>query len=741
MITTDSAGAALTQAFADAASAAFVGYDLVLLDAGTQLDCGIKRLVLSMGTAADQGGELAIGSALSDRMDATLYGLASSIVGKELEVRVGVDVGGAYTYVTVAWLTVTSAKGAGQDLTAIKASGRIASVLADMPFPTDGTLTAAQVASALTTATGVTVALGAFASTAISLDVSDGWTCRQALVALARALGGIAMETPDGGVAVQPIPTASTASVDPDAFRALPALSGEAALVDGITVTTGEDAYTFGTGAIALEVPGMSAQDAALLWANVSGRGYTPGTLTLAVVDPRITTADALLVDGAFVPCWGMSLTFDGGWWGTINAPELSGRGVVDLIGDRVDAAQAAASAAGVVAREAKSVADATNQHFFADSGGIHVTEAEGDPATGHNILINSLGILLRKALNPLVSITQSAIAFYDGAGTAAANVVASFGSSGAQIGKASANHLSIGSSGMEVLDGSTSRAFFGSTARIGATAAPHVNVNSTGMHVYANASTKTAEIAAANNVSYLRLVDNHRYVSASTSGSGTSTTDHLTLGSYGTNNGHHAGIRLIASGTNGQAVLRLHDDESGSSESVDLTPTALYIGSDIATYINGGAYITGSAEVYGSLALGTPLSAVSGGTGSTAYGTVVDEDVSTSVSLANASWTSICSINIAAGYWLIHYNMNFVRNATGRRVMALNTNQNAQPSAANFRLSGVSSNAVSGGAMTQLNGCVIMHPTSTTTYYLTVYQNSGSALGATCHVQAFRLK
>ena len=105
------------------------------------------------------------------------------------------------------------------------------------------------------------------------------------------------------------------------------------------------------------------------------------------------------------------------------------------------------------IADEARAVAKATGQHFFADDNGIHVTEADGDPTTEHNILINSLGILLRQALNPLVSVTQSAIAFYDGLGDAAANVVASFGADSAQIGKSDESHVVVTNRSMTMRD------------------------------------------------------------------------------------------------------------------------------------------------------------------------------------------------------------------------------------------------------------------------------------------------
>ena len=103
------------------------------------------------------------------------------------------------------------------------------------------------------------------------------------------------------------------------------------------------------------------------------------------------------------------------------------------------------------VADDAYSVATATNQHFWHDSNGAHVSTDAGDPEGASNSLWNSLGLLIRKASNYLVSITSSAIAFYDGLGNNASNIVASFGSSGATIGKDDENHVTLSSGGMTI--------------------------------------------------------------------------------------------------------------------------------------------------------------------------------------------------------------------------------------------------------------------------------------------------
>lgn len=120
------------------------------------------------------------------------------------------------------------------------------------------------------------------------------------------------------------------------------------------------------------------------------------------------------------------------------------------------------------IADEAKAVANAINQHFWTDDNGAHVTDVTqdewkaavddgfsdlSDQKPYYNQLSNSLGILLRSGLNNLASWTRSAIAFYDGEGNEAANIVARFGLDGAQIGKNDSNRLELGAASLKAYD------------------------------------------------------------------------------------------------------------------------------------------------------------------------------------------------------------------------------------------------------------------------------------------------
>ena len=135
-----------------------------------------------------------------------------------------------------------------------------------------------------------------------------------------------------------------------------------------------------------------------------------------------------------------------------------------------------AAKAARTIADEAQAVADATAQHFFSDTNGAHITDVTQDEWTAavndgfsdydpdtkpyHNQLLNSLGILLRTALNNLVSITRSAIAFYDGEGNDPENITARFGSDGMQIGKSDGLHQVGDSASVTFYDGNDQVAY-----------------------------------------------------------------------------------------------------------------------------------------------------------------------------------------------------------------------------------------------------------------------------------------
>lgn len=128
---------------------------------------------------------------------------------------------------------------------------------------------------------------------------------------------------------------------------------------------------------------------------------------------------------------------------------ETTVRKIVEPVEQSAREAGANADNARTAAEEAKAVAGAVGQHFFADSNGVHVTESPNMPDTDHNVLVNAYGILLRKALANMVSLTRGAIAFYDGQGNEDENITALFGSDGARVGTEGKYHVEIQPNGL----------------------------------------------------------------------------------------------------------------------------------------------------------------------------------------------------------------------------------------------------------------------------------------------------
>lgn len=106
-----------------------------------------------------------------------------------------------------------------------------------------------------------------------------------------------------------------------------------------------------------------------------------------------------------------------------------------DRTREEVQQAAQDASHAAEMAGEVAAVATATNQHFFADTTGVHVTTDESDAAGGSNVLLNASGMVLRSSETPLAAFTPSGVSVYDGAGSDASNVVASFSGKGVELG------------------------------------------------------------------------------------------------------------------------------------------------------------------------------------------------------------------------------------------------------------------------------------------------------------------
>jgi len=155
------------------------------------------------------------------------------------------------------------------------------------------------------------------------------------------------------------------------------------------------------------------------------------------------------------------------------------------------------AESVATTAQEALDVANATDQHFWSDTDGIHVTEVTQDEwgdstsanyHSGANVLINALGQLFRDGLNNLLAVLPTGIAIYDGNGNAQTNIVASFTSSLIEIGKNSTSAVVKFCGGVASLTYTTANKFFNITA---------LRAALRGVSEYGNSETANAQVAA----------------------------------------------------------------------------------------------------------------------------------------------------------------------------------------------------------------------------------------------------
>ena len=369
MITTNSNGVAFSSAFLSAVAENIVTFDMALMLNGERLPGAMGRMTLMLGSADDSGdssSDIAIGGVFSAQLEGQLIDCTTSVIDKELEVRIGVDVGGGvFEYTTVAFVTVIWSRKAGE-ITSIQAVGRIAAKMTGVTLGlSTGYVNASTLAQRIATRTGVNVTLGAFNTTSQQVHVDAGWTCRRALQALALSLGGFAAEI-GGGVMVAPMPSAYTYTLSGDITRTVPQLADDVFVIDGLTVSTGGDSdeqstatqYVYGTGKLVITDEFATQATANALWQNINGVTYMAGSVETSVLDPRLTPFDMVRITDEYgdtynLPSTNITATYDGGYYGTLsaNAPSDSADAAVEsgpmmaAVGEARNAAQVAQAA------------------------------------------------------------------------------------------------------------------------------------------------------------------------------------------------------------------------------------------------------------------------------------------------------------------------------------------------------------------------------------------------------------
>jgi hypothetical protein len=109
------------------------------------------------------------------------------------------------------------------------------------------------------------------------------------------------------------------------------------------------------------------------------------------------------------------------------------------------------------VAGDAEEVANAVNQKVWSDEAGLHIADGKQDAAAERNTIWNSLGMLFRKGLNPILGVLTGdnpRVAIYDGQGSTSEHEVAHFGAT-SSVGRNDDYNISIAPENFELNNGS----------------------------------------------------------------------------------------------------------------------------------------------------------------------------------------------------------------------------------------------------------------------------------------------
>jgi len=376
--------------------------------------------------------------------------------------------------------------------------------------------------------------------------------------------------------------------------------------------------------------------------------------------------------------------------------------------------------------------------HLAVTSAGLWVLPSgigqasDAQHAAGYKALLASNGMSIFDGSGMIVASYGAETAFYDGLGSAAANVIAKFGRQGARIGYEGETHVNVEPTRFGILNGSD-RLY-------------EVKYEGELVSIYGGG------IGAAAGTDYTNA-----YIEALCARLNDGYTVDLTTMKVLLPNGLDSGMTVTLSSGDTYYVLDSDGEQfdSGSyagilysstyelfSPNLVMTPAAEDPGAPIHEELGGVAldFADGRMSVNGDTSLDGDVS-VSGGitvaSHTSSIGTMLTD--SATVSVLNNSGTAICSVVLDPGTWAIEGNVGFAENATGRRIIDLATGSGSVTDAV-LRQTGESKQAVSGGITASHTGWTTKR-TAQTTIYLNCYQDSGAALSVTGYIRAMRIQ
>lgn len=421
-------------------------FRLRMYDGNNEIAGSVRSAKIHLGSTGPDA--FAIGAVYSSYAEIVLDGRETTLEGKELRLDIGVltdPANDTYAEMTLGYFTAL-APAATKYRTTFTACGRIVSKLAVTDFVAPATQTLQAVADAITTQTGVTVTFDSGIDTSLVIDTPITGTCRDALTRLAECVFGYATETNTGAVKIARFAVTPTTTRDAADMVTLPAITDINFEITGVRAVTATGVYETSSAANVQIESNYITEDIFEEFApGLVGIEYRPGTVSLALGDPRIEPSDVLSVtvdsDVYVVPCFSITHTFDGGLQTEIITPSEQAVGkVTGTLSQAVADAKAAATQAAAEVDDAKKVA--TN-YLTRDATGIMVANlADGHtytpstvPTGVKNAFIDSDAFRVRDGQTVLASYgTETSIYTTDGTELAHFGYASGNASSGTSI-------------------------------------------------------------------------------------------------------------------------------------------------------------------------------------------------------------------------------------------------------------------------------------------------------------------
>ena len=390
---------------------------------GTELSGDIISMTITKGSCG--GSEFEVGAVMSSVLTLSMSGLTTNVKGQDIKAEIGLEINGAYEYITLGYFTATEVK-KNHYTTDITAYGHSVSKTGDK-LPTLASQRLSDLRNYISSATGLSVNFDSAIDTSYEITVSlQGMTSYQALQAIASVVGGYVKDEADGSISIKVYTDTPTLSVDAGMMVKLPDAEEVDFTITGIQCTVGEIVYTSGTPNVEMSNEYMTAD----LFNNVCvpnlvGYSYRSATINLSLGDPRLEGDDVLEVtdiDGStyLVPCHSVTHKYTSGLESEIE----SMRATMEDLGEATPApiSSQIKKRDEQIARVDR-IASNTNQYFwFTSTGtdtGAHITEVPQDEFTdptdpnyqsGGNLLARSNGIAVRDGMTELATFGTTGI-------------------------------------------------------------------------------------------------------------------------------------------------------------------------------------------------------------------------------------------------------------------------------------------------------------------------------------------